>query len=584
MEWCENLLRQYQTEGFNQHEIILKLRHLLTLSWMDLKRSTDLVGWFNLKRIHQGVLRDSFIHEFIVFELYEDGKGIPLNILELSSKSILQEILFHSDYVQLLSVTSRKSSTDQFPWKKLHDLILEQYRKKHRETLRYLEKDIFHRRCVLIGLYDENLGDLIAIVDSLMIEFRNSPPTIGSLSSVRNCYRSEELSEMSSISLLSCAVHIVDILSSLLIQTFPQNQLCQIFPIFVCHSIICDLLLPTLESLGKNDHTSLETQEILVLDSFQILSWSSGLMLVGLKSFPTSQTCAGAILTAYSPTKISQSLANIYLSFLYNESENDSVDNQSIALRFLSYLVTTKDQLQEDGSNKSNVDFLFGGSVLQDESESLNDLSSGSMVDDSFTFSSLLLLLLGSNCSHVNQVLPTLTITEILVELLREQKLNEYCNSLCVLFKFSFHHSMEPFSFCSGNSELDMSILVTSLLLWWSDLETTQELNYHDIPSMTHFNRLSHVVSVLFSLFASHNNSLLTSLLFNALESSHLLRKWILSSDLCQQPPPSTLSLFSERAQYLAAYFIISFSSNDCPLKFDQVPPLSPHLQFSHPR
>jgi hypothetical protein len=570
MEWCERLLRQYQAEGYNQHEIIFKLRHLVTLSWMDLKKLEDLIRWFYLKKIHLAVMRDSFIHEFIVFELYEDGKGIPFNTLEFSSKSIFEELIFHSDYVRLLSLTSRKKSDDQFSWKKLSDLILQQYRKRRADTIRYLEKDILQRKCILIGLYEESLDCMMTILDPLKSELQKSAPSIESLSSVRNCYRSGMLSEMSSSSLLSSAVRIVDLLSSFLIQTFPQNQLCQVIPVFICHTILSDLLLQTLQ---LSEEIDLETQDILSLDSLQILSCSSGLMLIGLKSFSSSPPWSRSsvpqdILTSYFPTDISQSLSNIYFHHLLRESENDLRELPSLAHRFLSHLITTMDQSHDEETDRSNGDLLFGGSVFQDESDSLNDPLSGLILDDKNPSSALSyfhFLLLGCNCSHVNQILPALAIAEILVQLLREQNQSEYCNALSALFKLSPDALVGP----PGNSDLDMSILVNSLLQWWGTMDTTQELT-HETPPMIHFDLLSHSISLIFSFFASWKISLLNSFLLQALDSSHLLRKWNLSLELCQQPS-SDLCLYSESAQYLVAYLVITFSSNDSPLNLDQV-------------
>jgi hypothetical protein len=574
MEWCEELLLRFQhEEGFSQHEMILKFRQLLTLSWIDLKKLKSFLQWLYYKRIHLSVMRDCFLHELIILEFYERDKSISINFVELCSQSIVQEMRSQADFILALSLISTKllKNESHLHWKKIYDLILERYLNYCRETLSFFQKEIIMNRCVLIGgSYEEPFDELNPVIEIIQRELKTTSRVVESVSQIKHCYSNQFFFfELSCESLLSCCVHVIDLLStSSLFQSFPPTNLNQLLPIFISHSLLSDLLLQVIEQLDElvdQEPAELERAEILFLDSIELLSWSSGLFFSAFHLFSSTDTHQFLgpdelhTLSSSFPTTICQDLAQRCL--------------RSHSLELLNHLVLTKDRYQDFPSHHL-LQFFFSGALIPCEALQLStNLTLWNLfappLNPSLASSQYHIFFLASSCAHVNQILPTITLSDILFHLLCEQRhTDQLTTTLSVIFHFNCVTETET-STWDGEKKvhfLNLSILFYSLLHWWSHLSQVSSSSSRFPPMRD----ISPPLVLIFSLFASFNPSLLISLVSFAFEASYELRKWNLILDMTDQPC-AYLETYCDASESLTASLVIALSSNDSPLRIKEV-------------
>lgn len=535
--WCDNLLQKYHQEGYNKHEIIFKFRQLLTLIWMNYQKLKEFLFWLEKKKILSlttAIFKDCCIHEFIVLEIYNESKLITSYMLETATKTILQQLLFRFQILYFYSRISQKISQieENFHLKTFRDLILREYQERRRTVHRYVHS-VMCTRCVIVGEYQTYERTVPGSIISFL-KGKTKQDFLSIFSSVEKSDLESFFLSHSPLEITSLAVQIVDLQSSYIIQLYPFKELCQISPIILCHSVLCHIFQHILAC-------SQTFSQCVIPDALEILSWSSGLIFCSLKLFPYVELQRFLdrnveLLLPFLPPSLSDFLAERLAALLERDTEYFTL--------FLDSFLNIIDRHFD--SSRQHFSFCFDDQIFDDR-----DLDVQSMDFDDLHFFSKSgchffqyhVLLLASACSHVNQILPIMTLSQLLFQLLREQRLVDVTDILRLILIESN----------SDRLELIILLVYHSLLLWWSSLE------FHE-PSYI-LPLFSSIISQLVVILSQHS-SLITSLLMKSFRISEILMKWTLSLDLLDHSSPN-LRLFSEFAQNIAANLMLYLASNN---------------------
>lgn len=561
----ENEVKKFQIEGLNQNEIIIKFRQLLIELFIYNNNINSFIFWLKDKNILKSILRDCYINQNILFESFEFYYFISKDLLQFCSKTIIKQLFFQYQYIHSIISLEKgikyliSKNEELTYWKQIYDVIIEQYYTKLIESQRYLLNTIYQERFILLGSYSNitinNSNTILRILSNLIkvedytISFQEN------ISLIKNQLLSNK-STFTINNLIELAVTIGDLLSSNLLQHSlkeTNNYNLPIVCIFSCYIILIELLTILLKKLDLLNNVTIP---ILLTDSIEILSWSTGISMISLISSNYSEN---QFFELYS--NLVKHISNLSINHLLKHETNDSIFNPILS----TLIEKINHDLEINEQQIVLLQFLLTGNIFNDITSSPSSSSSSSSSVDKLrlykhfkiweTFSSsdeskyvgYFFMLVSMKCFHFSHILPTLTTTNILFKMLFIDNLVKFGQIVSQLFGIqivsqnnsnyknsrkksnngsNISYTSEIYenipsisisSFLSFTSTspftnklllLKINIIYSSILIWWRTIQSSlsSSLSLSPPPSLNLYLQLESVFSLIYSIFLPNNN------------------------------------------------------------------------------